>query len=101
MRSIGIPELLVILGIAVLLFGGRKIPEVAKGFRRRNPQLQERLEERGKGREEAGLGFRKPPAIWADISQVTTSEIENPATAERGLFASIPVWFTMLPSWAF
>ncbi len=32
MRSIGLPELLVVLGIAVLLFGGRKIPEVAKGL---------------------------------------------------------------------
>jgi sec-independent protein translocase protein TatA len=26
------PELLVILGLAVLLFGGSKIPEVAKGL---------------------------------------------------------------------
>ncbi len=32
LRSIGLPELLIILGIAVLLFGGRKIPEVAKGL---------------------------------------------------------------------
>ena len=32
MRSIGIQELLIILAIAVLLFGGRKIPEVAKGL---------------------------------------------------------------------
>jgi sec-independent protein translocase protein TatA len=32
MRSIGVPELIIILGIAVLLFGGRKIPEVAKGL---------------------------------------------------------------------
>jgi sec-independent protein translocase protein TatA len=32
MESIGFPELLVILGIAVLLFGGSKIPEVAKGL---------------------------------------------------------------------
>ena len=32
MRSLGPMELLVILGIAVLLFGGKKIPEVAKGL---------------------------------------------------------------------
>ena len=32
MRSIGLPELLIVLGIAILLFGGRKIPEVAKGL---------------------------------------------------------------------
>lgn len=32
MESIGLPELLVILGVAVLLFGGKKIPEVAKGL---------------------------------------------------------------------
>jgi sec-independent protein translocase protein TatA len=31
-RTIGMPELLVILGVAVLLFGGKKIPELAKGL---------------------------------------------------------------------
>ena len=31
-RSIGFPELIVILVVAVLLFGGKKIPEVAKGL---------------------------------------------------------------------
>jgi len=31
-ESIGMPELLVVLGVAVLLFGGKKIPEVAKGL---------------------------------------------------------------------
>jgi sec-independent protein translocase protein TatA len=30
--DIGMPELLMILGVAVLLFGGKKIPEVAKGL---------------------------------------------------------------------
>jgi sec-independent protein translocase protein TatA len=32
LESIGMPELLVILGVAVLLFGGKKIPELAKGL---------------------------------------------------------------------
>lgn len=32
MESLGMPELLVILGVAVLLFGGKKIPELAKGL---------------------------------------------------------------------
>ena len=31
-RSIGFPELVVVLVVAVLLFGGKKIPEVAKGL---------------------------------------------------------------------
>ena len=32
LRSIGLPELLIILAVALLLFGGKKIPEVAKGL---------------------------------------------------------------------
>jgi sec-independent protein translocase protein TatA len=32
MKSIGFPELVIILGIAVLFFGGSKIPDIAKGL---------------------------------------------------------------------
>ena len=32
MPNLGMPELLVILGVAVLLFGGKKIPEIGKGL---------------------------------------------------------------------
>ena len=32
MSSLGFPELLIVLAVATLLFGGKKIPEVAKGL---------------------------------------------------------------------
>jgi sec-independent protein translocase protein TatA len=32
MSSIGVSEILIILAVAALLFGGKKIPEVAKGL---------------------------------------------------------------------
>lgn len=32
MRGLGLPELAIIFGIAVLLFGGKKLPELAKGI---------------------------------------------------------------------
>ena len=32
LRNLGLPELLVILVVFVLLFGGKKIPEMAKGL---------------------------------------------------------------------
>ena len=32
METIGMPELMVILVVAALLFGGKKIPELAKGM---------------------------------------------------------------------
>ena len=32
MPSLGFPELLIVLAVATLLFGGKKIPEVAKGL---------------------------------------------------------------------
>lgn len=64
MRSIGMPELLVILGVAVLLFGGKKIPEVAKGLGEGIRNFKTALkaeEEKGEKRaEEEKVGEKKP-----------------------------------------
>ncbi len=52
MRSIGIPELLIILAVAVLLFGGKKIPEVAKGLGEGIKNFKNALKEEKKERDE-------------------------------------------------
>jgi sec-independent protein translocase protein TatA len=63
MRSIGMPELLVILGVAVLLFGGKKIPEVAKGLgegiRNFKTALKSEEEKGEKRAEEEKVGEKK------------------------------------------
>lgn len=51
MRSIGIPELLIILAVAVLLFGGKKIPEVAKGLGEGIKNFKNALKEEKKEKE--------------------------------------------------
>jgi sec-independent protein translocase protein TatA len=50
--NIGLPELLIILAIALLVFGPKKLPEVGKSlgraireFRRTSDELKERIEE--------------------------------------------------------
>jgi len=53
MRSIGLPELLVILGVAVLLFGGKKIPEVAKGLGEGIRNFKNALKSEEKGEQKA------------------------------------------------
>ncbi len=50
-RSIGIPELLIILAVAVLLFGGKKIPEVAKGLGEGIKNFKNALKEEKKDKE--------------------------------------------------
>ena len=52
MRSIGLPELLIILAVFVLLFGGRKLPELAKGLGEGIKNFKHALKEEEKPTEE-------------------------------------------------
>jgi sec-independent protein translocase protein TatA len=59
MRSIGPMELVVILGIAMLLFGGKKIPELAKGLGEGIRNFKTALKEEEKNDKD---GDKKPQA---------------------------------------
>ena len=60
--SLGVQELLIILVIAVLIFGGKKIPEVAKGLGQGIRQFKDSL----KGEEEESA--KKQPTSDAKSS---------------------------------
>ena len=49
---IGLPELLVILGVAILIFGGKKIPELGRGLGEGIKNFKESLRGGNPGNEE-------------------------------------------------
>ena len=53
---LGVPELLVILGIVILLFGGRKLPEVAKGLGEGIRNFKNALKEENSPEKKDGAG---------------------------------------------
>ncbi|HYZ86950.1 MAG TPA: twin-arginine translocase TatA/TatE family subunit [Bryobacteraceae bacterium] len=61
-RSIGPMELIVILAIAVLLFGGKKIPEVAKGLGEGIKNFKNALKTEDKAAADAKASEERKPA---------------------------------------
>ncbi len=70
--SIGMPELIIILVIALIIFGPRKLPELGKSlgrslneFKRASTDLQNTLEQEIKLEEQKEQQARTPPAATA------------------------------------
>ncbi|RLV55621.1 Sec-independent protein translocase subunit TatA [Aeromicrobium phragmitis] len=82
-RGIGATEILIILGIVVLLFGGRKLPELARGSGRAlrifKSEVKASQDEDATSIESTPPTDDAPPRT-VDASEVTT---ETPSPGER------------------
>ena len=81
MGSIGMPEMLVILVIALIIFGPRKLPELGKSlgkslaeFKRASNELKSTLEEEIKVEEQQNAKRTAAPPLPAAPASVATAE---------------------------
>jgi sec-independent protein translocase protein TatA len=84
--SIGMPELIIILVIALIIFGPRKLPELGKSlgksineFKRASADLQNTLEQEIKLEEQKTAATAPPPP-----SSQPGLPVDEPSTVARG-----------------
>ena len=92
--SIGMPELIIILTLALIIFGPRKLPELGRSlgkslgeFKRASNELRNTLDEEIRIEEERGAQRAAKPASVAETERVTASDFTehdfDPETGER------------------
>ncbi len=62
MGSLGVSELLIVLGVIVLLFGAKKLPEVARSLGRSTSEFKKGLKEGSAEADESGASTPKVEA---------------------------------------
>ena len=92
MGSIGMPEMLVILVIALIIFGPRKLPELGKSlgkslaeFKRASNDLRTTLEEEIKVEERQAVKAAEPPPIPAAPVAPPVVEDHSTPRADHGV----------------
>jgi TatA/E family protein of Tat protein translocase len=89
--NIGIPELIIILGIALLVFGPRKLPELGRSlgrslgeFRKASNELKNTLEE------EVRIEEQREQRAKVQAEQASAIAASSPAPIEPGSTGSLP-----------
>ncbi|HZJ09325.1 MAG TPA: twin-arginine translocase TatA/TatE family subunit [Trueperaceae bacterium] len=96
--SIGIPELLIILVVVLLIFGPRRLPDMAKGlgqsvreFRRGLRDMRKEFDdESGEAKNGNADPDTAPPADAAKVSAATVSQAGNPTATVAPNGAATP-----------
>ena len=88
--SIGMPELLIILTLALIIFGPRKLPELGRSlgrslgeFKRASNELRNTLDEEIRLEEERGTRPARPAAEPARPAQASADEPSHDETVAR------------------
>jgi len=75
---VGTTEIIVVVGVLLLFFGGRKIPELAKGLGRGITEFRRGLQDPGSGKDKGGSG-ELPREASSSATPASNSSSEEPS----------------------
>jgi sec-independent protein translocase protein TatA len=67
--NLGVPELLIIAGVIILLFGARKLPEMARSLGKSAKAFKEETKGMRGGDDEADKAAAEPPVVQQQLPQ--------------------------------
>jgi len=83
MSSIGAPELIIVLLIAVLIFGGAKLPKLARSLREAKDEFEKGSKDDPKAVSKAGSGSEDDDKVTLSKSELDALLAERELKAKR------------------